>query len=67
MRISIIVLTILSLGLIIFNLTKVNWSSPFEGDSMIAVITTVALLCAVLLLQILRISRKIDSKTKKQS
>lgn len=67
MRILTIILTIISLGLIVFNLSKIDWSSPLEGQSMVAVITTVALACAILLLQILRTSKKIESKVKKGS
>lgn len=67
MRILTIVLTVISLALIVFNLSKVDWSSPLEGQSMVAIITTVALACAILLLQILRTSKKIESKVKKGS
>ena len=30
------ILSILAVGLIIFNLIKVDWSNPFNGDSMVA-------------------------------
>lgn len=67
MRLFTFILIFISLGLIVFNLTKVNWSSPFEGDSMVAIITTMALVCAILLLLILRTSKAIESKLKNKS
>lgn len=66
MRIFTLILILISTGLTIFNLTKINWSSPLEGDSMVAVITTISLLCAILLLLILRTSKAIESKLKKR-
>ena len=51
----------------IFNLTQVNWSSPFEGNSIVAVITSLALACAILLLLILRTSKKIEANLKNKS
>ncbi len=50
--------------LIIFNLTKINFSQPFEGDSSIALIGVVAGLCAIVLMLIFNISKTIDQKTK---
>ena len=50
--------------LIIFNLTKINFSQPFEGDSSIALIGVVAGLCAIVLILIFNISKTIDQKTK---
>ncbi|MCT4630288.1 hypothetical protein [Winogradskyella sp.] len=66
MKIFIWVLTILAVGLIIFNSTKLNFNALFEGESYTAVITIIAGLCAVILLQILRISKKIEALSKKQ-
>lgn len=64
MKIFTIVLSIIALGLIIFNLTEVNYSAPLEGQSMIAVITIVASLCVIIMMAILRISKRIEQKTK---
>lgn len=50
--------------LIVFNLTKVNFSQPFEGDSSIALIGVVAGLCAIVLMLIFNVSKTIDQKTK---
>ncbi|GGG34777.1 hypothetical protein [Bizionia arctica] len=67
MKIFKILLSLIAVILIIYNLTEVNFDSPFEGDSLVALITIFASLCAILLLQILRISKKIEkhSKTRK--
>ncbi|WP_430467294.1 hypothetical protein [Winogradskyella ouciana] len=59
------IITILALGLIIFNATKLDFEAPFEGESYTAVLTIIASLCAVILLQILRISKKIETLSKK--
>ncbi len=66
MKILTLVLTILAVGLIVFNATKVNFEAPFEGDSYTAILTIIAGLCAVILLQILRISKKIEALQKKR-
>lgn len=65
MKILIYVLSALALGLIIFNITKVNTSSLFQGESVVALITIFAALCAVVLLQILRISKRIEKEAKR--
>jgi len=65
MKIFIHILTLIAAGLIIYNATIIDFNAPFEGDSLVALITVFAALCAILLLQILRISRKIEEKSKK--
>ncbi|WP_243473645.1 MULTISPECIES: hypothetical protein [Winogradskyella] len=66
MKIFIWVLTIIAVGLIIFNATKLNFDALLTGESQTAVITIVAALCAIFLLQILRISKKIETLSKKR-
>lgn len=65
MKIFITILTIIAIALIAFNATNLDFNNILEGDSLTAVITIVAALCAILLLQILRISKKIESLSKK--
>lgn len=60
MKAVISILSIVAIGIIIFNLTQINYSNPLEEDSIIALITTVAGFCSLLLLAILRISKKIE-------
>ncbi|WP_026038681.1 hypothetical protein [Myroides injenensis] len=52
------------LALVIFNITMLDFSNLFQGDSLIALIGIVALLCAVCILLIYRTSKMIDDKTK---
>lgn len=66
MKIASIVLSIIALGLIVFNVTKLNFNGLFEGESIVAVITIVLSLCAILLLQILRISKRIEKLSKQK-
>jgi len=60
------VLSIIALGLIIFNATKLNFDTLLEGESYTAVITIIAAMCAIILLQILRISKKIEKLQKRK-
>ena len=65
MKIFTIVISIIAIVLIIFNATKLNFEALLEGESFTAVITIIAGLCAITLLQILRISKKIEKLDKK--
>lgn len=53
-------LTVLAVLLIGYNMTLINFDSPFEGESIIALITIFTGLCAIILLAILRVSKKIE-------
>jgi uncharacterized integral membrane protein len=64
MKIFKILLSVIAIVLIIYNLTQVDFNAPFEGDSIVAFITILASMCALVLLQILRISQKIEKKSK---
>lgn len=66
MKIFTIILTVIAVALIIFNATMLNFDALFEGKSQAAVITIVAAMCAILLLQILRISKKIEKLSKQR-
>ncbi|MCB0398285.1 MAG: hypothetical protein KDD26_01440 [Winogradskyella sp.] len=66
MKIFIWILTLIAIGLIIFNATKLNFEALLKGESQTAIITIIAALCAIILLQILRISKKIEALNKKQ-
>ncbi|WP_191858230.1 hypothetical protein [Hanstruepera ponticola] len=58
------ILSIIAVALIIYNTMMVDLNNPFEGDSLIALITIFAALCAIILLQILMVSKKIEAKSK---
>jgi uncharacterized membrane protein len=62
MKIFTILFTIIALGLILFNITVVDWKAPLEGDSVVALITIFAALCAIVLLQILRLSKRVEKQ-----
>lgn len=66
MKIATIILSIIALGLIVFNVTQLDFDNLFEGESVVALITIFTSLCAITLLQILRLSKRIEklSKTK---
>lgn len=59
-----IIISIVALGLMIFNFTKVDFNTPFEGESTVALITIVASLCVILMMAILRVSKRIEQKVK---
>ena len=62
MKIFSIVFTVLAIISIVFSASKVDLSNPFEGDSLIALILILAALCALILVYILILSRKIQKK-----
>ena len=66
MKIFTLVFTIIAIGLIVFNATELNFDALLEGESFIAVITIIIALCAIILLQILRISKKIEKLDKRR-
>lgn len=66
MKIINYVIIVLSLVLIIFNFTKVDFDNPFEGNSSIALIGVVCGFCAIFLMLIYRMSKMVDEKTKEK-
>jgi uncharacterized integral membrane protein len=64
MKIASIIFHIIAITLIVFNITKVNFETEFEGESVIALITILASICVILLLQILRFSKRIENYIK---
>lgn len=62
MKIFTNILVSLALALIIFNITLLDFSNPFKGDSMVAFIGIAASICAVLILLIFRMSKKIEDR-----
>lgn len=66
MKVFTLIASILAIGLIAFNATKLNFDALFKGESFAAVLTILAALCAIILLQILRVSKKIDRLQKRR-
>ena len=52
----------MAIALIAYNVTLVNFEDPFEGNSIIALIGIVASFCAIVLLLIFMVSKKIEKK-----
>ncbi|MBU3680680.1 MAG: hypothetical protein FGM16_01925 [Flavobacterium sp.] len=63
MKIFTSVLIILALGLLIFNITQLDFNH-FTENNKIALIGIFASFCAILILLIFRLSKKIEEKTK---
>jgi uncharacterized integral membrane protein len=62
-----IIIIIVAAALAIFNFTKVDFSNPFQGESVIALITIAASLCAIVLMLILITSKRIEQKVKNKN
>jgi len=67
MKIFTYILSIIAVILVIYNFTKIDFNTPFDNDSIVAVITMLAGLCVILLLTILRISKRIETLQKRKS
>ena len=65
MKIILRIFLVLSFGIALFNLFKVDWNEPLMEKSAIAVIGVMASTCAFLLVLILMLSQKIARKIKK--
>ena len=57
-----IILIVISLALIAFNVTLIDFGNPLQGDSTVALIGIFAALCAIVLLLIFRTSKKIQRR-----
>ncbi|QBZ96926.1 hypothetical protein [Flavobacterium sangjuense] len=64
MKIFTNILLLIAIALIIVNVFLVDFNKPLEGNSMIALIGIAASFCAVLILLIFRMSKKIEEKLK---
>ena len=62
MKIFTNVLVSLALGLILFNISLLDFKHPLEGNNMVAFIGIAASLCAVLIVLIFKMSKKIEDK-----
>ncbi|AZQ59552.1 hypothetical protein EJ994_12315 [Maribacter sp. MJ134] len=60
-----VVLIVLALALIAYNVTLVNFSNPLEGNSIVAIIGIMASLCAIVLLLLYVMSKKVQKEVDK--
>ena len=63
MKIFTTLLILLAVGLIVFNVTLLDFRNPFQGDSVVAFIGIAASFCAVMILLIFKMSKRIEEKT----
>ena len=54
------VISVLAFLIVIYNITIVNWEDPFSGDSIIALIAIMCGVCCIMIMTILRTSKKIQ-------
>ena len=66
MKAFIYVLMILTAILVVYNCTQINFQDPLGDASIMAVIIVVIGLCSILLLAILRTSKRIEDTVKKK-
>ena len=66
MKIATYIISVIALAIGIFNISKINLEAPLEGDSFTALITAIAAGCAILIAAVLRLSKKVDSLSKKR-
>ena len=64
MKIFTNILIFAALALIIFNITLLDFNSPLEGNSMVALIGILASFCAVFILLIFKLSKRVEEKLK---
>ncbi|MGA1029997.1 MAG: hypothetical protein ACO3SY_04740 [Flavobacteriaceae bacterium] len=64
MKRTIQIFMIVAVAMLLFNLYQVNWETPLEGKSTVAVIGALASACALLLLLILQLARKINQQNR---
>ena len=67
MKYAIYILIGLAVCLLAYNVFHINWEAPFAEKSVVALIGIIACACAVILLLILLVSRKIAEKEKRSS
>lgn len=65
MKITSYIISIIALLILIFNISKINFEAPLEGDSHTAVVTSIAAGCAILIAKLIRIVKRIELLTKK--
>lgn len=64
MKIANYIIIAVAVGLIVLNVTKLDFENLFQGESVVALICIIAILCAVCLLLIYSTSKSIEDKTK---
>ena len=64
MRIFSYIIIALSVITIIYKEKKIDFEKPFEGESTIAIIGIIASFCAILIVTLFRVAKKVVEQTK---
>ncbi|MEN9337642.1 MAG: hypothetical protein RLZZ500_2629 [Bacteroidota bacterium] len=64
MKLFTTLLLFVAIALIVVNVVQLDFNHPFEGNSLVALIGIVASFCAVFILLIFKMSKKIEEKMK---
>ncbi|MFY7758436.1 hypothetical protein [Flavobacterium stagni] len=64
MKLFTTILIFIAIALIVVNVIQLDFEHPFEGNSLVALIGIVASFCAVFILLIFKMSKKIEEKMK---
>ena len=64
MKLVTYIISVLALAVLIFNINKINFENPLEGNSFTAIITTISAACAILIASALRLAKKVDKLVK---
>lgn len=62
MKVAIYIFIAIAAVLIVFNITKLDFENLFEGESLVAAISILASACVIVLMLLLKASRKIAGK-----
>ncbi|MEC8829885.1 MAG: hypothetical protein VXY88_02310 [Bacteroidota bacterium] len=66
MKIATYIISVIALAVGSFNVSKIDLDAPLRGDSFTALITAIIAGCAILIATVLRLSKKVDSLSKKR-
>ena len=64
MKIFSYIIIVLSIITIIFNTIKIDFEKPFEGENTIALIGIIASFCAILIVTLFMVAKKVVEQTK---
>lgn len=66
MKIFTTLLIFIAIALVVVNVMMLDFDRPFEGNSLVALIGIVASFCAIFILLIFKMSKRIEEKIKNQ-
>ena len=64
MKTTTYIISIIALVILIFNVSKINFEAPLDGNSHTAVVTSISAGCAILIATLIRVVKKIEALTK---